>query len=339
MKLIGGWRVRGGAVCAALTLAVAGCGGSSGGPPVGPTPPGPSLSCPANIQTPAVEGQPTPVNYDTPVAQNGQAPVTTTCAPLSGSAFPLGDSTVTCTATDALARSTTCSFTVAVTKVPQLGVTRILAFGDSLTAGTTSPDPMTLALVKPDSYPYQLNDLLTARYTDQTIEVINEGCGGEFVAMENSNCAGGVQRLPVVLNQHKPQVVLIMHGANDLRRSSREVSGIVGAIEQMVGDAQRRGVKVMVASLPPQNPEGRRGDAAPRLPEFTRKLQEMADDEGAEFVDLYGIMGTWQGYIGADGLHPTVTGYGKIAEIFRDRIQERFEKVDEPAPSIKFTRR
>ena len=95
----------------------------------------------------------------------------------------------------------------------------------------------------------------------------------------------------------------------------------------------------MVASLPPQNPEGSRGDAAPRLPEFTRKLREMADDEGAEFVDLYGIMGTWQGYIGADGLHPTVTGYGRIAEIFRDRIQERFEKVDEPAPAFKFTRR
>jgi lysophospholipase L1-like esterase len=169
--------------------------------------------------------------------------------------------------------------------------------------------------------------------------VINEGCGGEWVAMKNSNCAGGVQRLPDVLDQHDPQVVLIMHGANDLRRPSREVSGIVGAIEQMVNDAQRRGVKVMVASLPPQNPEGSRGDAAPRLPEFTRKLDEMAADEGAEFVDLYNIMGTWQGYIGADGLHPTVTGYGKIAEIFRDRIQERFEQPEDAAPSIMFTRR
>jgi hypothetical protein len=188
--LIGTWRVRSGVVCAALTLALEACGGSSGPPPVGPTPPGPSLSCPANFQTPAVQGQPTPVTYDTPAAQNGQAPVITTCAPASGSAFPLGETTVNCTATDAIARSATCSFMVAVTKVPQLSVTRIVAFGDSLTAGTTSPDPMTLALVKPDSYPYQLQDLLAARYTDQTIEVINEGCGGEWVAMKNSNCAG-----------------------------------------------------------------------------------------------------------------------------------------------------
>ena len=338
MKFIGGWRVRSGVVCAALTFALEACGGSSG-PPVGPTPPGPSLSCPANVQTAAVQGQPTPVTYDTPIAQNGQAPVTTTCAPASGSAFPLGDSTVTCTATDALARSASCSFVVAVTKVPQLSVTRILAFGDSLTSGTTSPDPMTLEVVVPDSYPYQLKDLLAARYTDQAIEVINEGCGGEFVAMKNSNCAGGVQRLPGVVEQHHPQVVLIMHGANDLRRPSRQISGIVGAIEEMVNDAQRRGAKVMVASLPPQNPEGSRGDAAPRLPEFTRKLAEMADDEGAEFVDLYNIMGTWQGYIGMDGLHPTRTGYGKIAEIFRDRIQERFEKTDETAPTLTFTRR
>jgi lysophospholipase L1-like esterase len=65
----------------------------------------------------------------------------------------------------------------------------------------------------------------------------------------------------------------------------------------------------------------------------------MADDEDAVFVDLYGIMGSWQGYIGVDGLHPTPVGYRRIAEIFQEAIQSRFERAEAPAPTIRFTRR
>jgi acyl-CoA thioesterase I len=337
--LSGAWRVRG-SVCAVLALVFPACGGSGGrGPGPVPTPPGPTLQCPDNRQASAVQGQPTPIQYDLPVAQHGQAPVSVTCTPESGTAFAIGETTVTCTATDAIARTASCTFLVAVTRVPQLAVTRILAFGDSLTEGTISPDPITLAVNKPDSYPFQLQELLAARYTDQTIEVVNEGCGGEWSSGGNSNCDGGVQRLPGVIDRHEPQVVLLMHGANDLRRSSRTISNIVGAMEDMVERVQREGAVAFVASLPPQNPDGSRGDAAGRLPEYTRQLSRMADDEDAVFVDLYGIMGSWQGYIGVDGLHPTPVGYRRIAEIFQEAIQSRFERAEAPAPTIRFTRR
>ena len=341
MGLSGRWRVRGGIVSAVLAAALAGCGGSAGPGPT-PTPPGPTLSCPSNRQLSAIQGQPTPVQYDVPAAQNGSAPVAVACTPEPGSEFPIGETTVTCTATDALARAASCTFVIAVTRVPQLSVTRILAFGDSLTEGTISPDPITLAVNRPDSYPFQLQDLLAARYTDQTIDVINEGCAGEWISGGNSNCDGGVQRLPGVLDRHEPQVVLLMHGANDLRRSSRTISNIVGAMEQMVERVQREGAIAMVASLPPQNPEGSRGDAAGRLPEYTRQLARMAADEGAIFVDLFGEMGSWQGYIGVDGLHPTPVGYRRIAEIFQQAIQDRFERDQPPEPTdptARFTRR
>jgi hypothetical protein len=42
---------------------------------------------------------------------------------------------VQCTATDTLNRSNSCSFTVTVSRTPQLSVTKFLAFGDSITAG------------------------------------------------------------------------------------------------------------------------------------------------------------------------------------------------------------
>ena len=84
----------------------------------------------------------------------------------------------------------------------------------------------------------------------------------------------------------------------------------------MINEAQRRGVAVIVASLPPQNPEGSRGNGAEDLPEFSPPVGRLAADEDVIFLDLY-LMGTYVGYIGVDGLHPTPTGYQKIAEFWQ----------------------
>src|SRR5687767_5755338 len=59
---------------------------------------------------------------------------------------------------------------------PVLGVTRILAFGDSMTEGTTST-PVTTMMFRLDpglsrSYPFKLQTLATARYNGQTIEIL-----------------------------------------------------------------------------------------------------------------------------------------------------------------------
>jgi lysophospholipase L1-like esterase len=331
---VGGRRARETAVLIISLAFLAGCGGSSTpgpGPGPGPIAPAPTISCPPGKQVNAQQGQPTPVTFDPPVTQNGQPPVAVTCAPASGSAFPLGATPVTCTATDAQSRTASCTFTVTVATVPTLAFTKFLAFGDSLTEGTISPDTFTLAVDRPQSYPSQLQELLRARYTDQTITVVNEGCGGELTAGGSMFCEGGVARLPGVLDRERPQVLLLMHGANDLRLE-REIPNIIGALETMIGQAQRVGVTVMIASLPPQNPDGSRGDAAPRLPRYTSEIQRMAVDEGAIFVDLYTVLGTWQGLVGVDGLHPTPAGYQKIAAVWLDEIQKHFE-VAAPMPS------
>lgn len=336
MRSIGGFSVRV-LVVACAALVATGCGGSDGpGPP--PTALPPTISCPANSQTSASGGQPTPVNYDVPVAQNGQAPVTVTCTPASGSAFAVGQTPVTCTATDALARSGTCNFVVSVTAVPQISVTQIVAYGDSLTEGVTSPDATMLLVNLPDSYPMKLQALLSARYTDQAVEVFNEGCSGEFANAPSRNCAGGVERLPGVLDRDKPRLLLLMHGANDLN-NEKPISGVIGALERMIGEAQRRDIAVIVASLPPQNPAGSRGHGAEDLPEFSRRVERLAADEGAIFLDLFNLMGTYVGYIGVDGLHPTPTGYQKIAELWQEEIQRHFEVTGDPPTTVRFTRR
>jgi subtilisin-like proprotein convertase family protein len=85
----------------------------------------PSITCPLNIT--AIAAPPaggnctaptsTVVSYTAPTASDNCPGVTTNCVPPSGSTFPLGTTTVTCTATDASGNTATCSFTVSVFNV------------------------------------------------------------------------------------------------------------------------------------------------------------------------------------------------------------------------------
>ena len=74
----------------------------------------PTLTCPSNI---AIGTNPNSVvatvNYQSTVSDNCPG-ATVSCTPPSGSQFPIGATTVTCTATDAAQNQSSCSFTVTV---------------------------------------------------------------------------------------------------------------------------------------------------------------------------------------------------------------------------------
>jgi hypothetical protein len=170
------------------------------------------LSCPTTVAAQSIDGAAVAVAYS-PAAIGGTAPVTVACNPASGSSFAPGTSTVTCTASDAAAHTKTCAFAVTVSVPPRLTATSFLAFGDSMTAGeVTKPLTMKLTVVESASYPTRLKALLTARYTAQTISMTNAGKPGERA----SGTHGGVTRLPGLLAQDAPAVVLLMEGVNDL---------------------------------------------------------------------------------------------------------------------------
>jgi HYR domain len=76
----------------------------------------PSITCPANItatESPAGSGSAT-VNYTTPTPTDNCPGATASCAPPSGSSFPVGTTTVTCTAMDTSGNTATCHFSVTV---------------------------------------------------------------------------------------------------------------------------------------------------------------------------------------------------------------------------------
>ncbi len=129
------------------------------------------------------------ITFQTPEATQGQSPVNVACSPVSGATFPIGLTTVTCTATDALNRQAACEFRVTVTKLPQLSRLRYMAFGDSITAGEVTFPGSTASvptigkqvLVPSAAYPTVLERLLRSRYQFQgdQITVFNQGVGGE----------------------------------------------------------------------------------------------------------------------------------------------------------------
>lgn len=79
----------------------------------------PSIACPASGITAVTAATCSPatgtvVNYSVPISDNCGKVAKSSCTPPSGSTFPVGTTTVTCTATDDSGNTAMCSFTVSV---------------------------------------------------------------------------------------------------------------------------------------------------------------------------------------------------------------------------------
>lgn len=78
----------------------------------------PTITCPANVTAVATGTCPATlsktVTFPAPTASDNCPGVSVVCSPPSGSTFPLGTTTVTCTATDGAGNPATCAFTVTV---------------------------------------------------------------------------------------------------------------------------------------------------------------------------------------------------------------------------------
>lgn len=326
--------------CVLVLLIAAGCGSTPSSPTPPPPPPvpipvpdPPTLSCPSPITASTTAPAGTTVSFETPAASNGQTPVTVACAPPSGTTFAIGATTVTCTATDSLNRSASCNFPVTVSRTPQLTLLKFLAFGDSVTAGEVSfasggitPQgvPSTrMVLIPSSSYPSVLRNLMTARYTAQAnnIVMLNEGKSGEKVRDSAS-----LTRFANAVANNRPDVVLLMHGYNDIENSG-VITDSVNAVDAMMAEARNRRVgRVFALNLAPGRPgrSNSRPDSSIRA--FNERLERAARGENAVYVDIYSaLLPDVNVNIGSDGLHPTEAGYRKIAETVLAAVRANLE--------------
>jgi len=157
----------------------------------------------------------------------------------------------------------------------------ILAFGDSLTYGTgTSRDK---------AYPAVLAGLINRN-------VINAGIPGEVSRK-------GLQRLPALLDRHRPALLIICHGANDIL-GKKDMTLTKNNIQQMIILARSKDIEVVLIGVP----------------EFSLFLtsspiyQALADENKLPVEDniLGDILG--KNTLKSDHVHPNTQGYQLLAE-------------------------
>lgn len=110
---VSGVRVRLTFVVAALALVAVACPPDPGPPTGDTTPPVLSLPAPITVAVTSVFGA--TATYTASASDAVSGPVTPACTPASGANFPVGTTTVTCSATDAANNTATGTFTVTVT--------------------------------------------------------------------------------------------------------------------------------------------------------------------------------------------------------------------------------
>jgi lysophospholipase L1-like esterase len=156
----------------------------------------------------------------------------------------------------------------------------VLAFGDSLTHGTGAKDA--------ESYPAVL-----AAATGLTI--VNAGIPGE-------ESDAGLGRLPDLLANAQPDLVILGHGGNDLLRK-RDLNLTKANLRQMVKLAQASGASVVLLGVP-----------KPGLFIGTHPLyRELAEAEGIPVEDeaLADILSDPD--LKSDAIHPNAAGYAELA--------------------------
>ncbi len=158
----------------------------------------------------------------------------------------------------------------------------ILAFGDSLTYGTGASAGQ--------SYPAILSKL-TGR------AVINAGIPGELSAQ-------GLSRLPALLDQHQPELLILIHGANDILRKL-PLEKARSNLEAMITLAQQRHIQVLLLGVPSFNILFL--NSAPFYKEVAEKYNIPIDLETLSTIIA-------ERSLKSDQIHPNNAGYAIMAE-------------------------
>jgi len=174
--------------------------------------------------------------------------------------------------------------------LPRLGADDVvLAFGDSITYGSgAGPE---------ESYPKVLAQLIGRH-------VVGAGVPGEITAK-------GVQRLPGVLDEVQPKILLLCLGGNDMLRKVEPVA-TESNLRTMVRMARDRGIAVVLIAVPKPALFG--GNAS-----FYQAIAR-EDDLHLESEILKDIL--YDNEFKADPIHPNAKGYRRMAEAIAELLRK-----------------
>ncbi len=166
----------------------------------------------------------------------------------------------------------------------------ILAFGDSLTYGTGASQV--------DSYPSRLKQLIG-------FKVVNAGVSGEV-------SSDGKKRLGKLLDKHKPALVVLCHGGNDLLQKL-DTSQTIDNLKAMIKMIKDSGAEVILLSVP-----------KPGLMLKPAPFYEAIAEETKTPIILGLISEILSNRtLKSDTAHPNAKGYSEIAKSIADLLIER----------------
>lgn len=165
----------------------------------------------------------------------------------------------------------------------------IVAFGDSLTYGTGAAES--------ESYPAVLAQLIGRR-------VVRAGVPGEVTAQ-------GLVRLPQVIEEHRPALVIVCLGGNDMLRKLDEAQ-IRSNLRQIIRTLRDRGIAVVLVGAP----------KPALLTSAAAFYGELAKEYRIPYEGkiLNHIM--HQLDLKADAIHPNAKGYRRMAEAIAELLRE-----------------
>ena len=172
---------------------------------------------------------------------------------------------------------------------PLLPDATILAFGDSLTFGTgTSRDR---------AYPAILQNLIQRK-------VINAGVPGEISKK-------ALQRLPGLIAQYQPALIILCHGGNDILRKLN-IQQTKDNLQQMINLANQHNIQLVIVGVPEF---GLFLNASPIYKELAESNKLPIENNA-----LGDILGT--NTLKSDHIHPNAKGYQRLAEDILTLLQK-----------------
>ena len=181
---------------------------------------------------------------------------------------------------------------------------KIIAFGDSLTAG--------FGLAEKESYPYLLQEKLKADGFDY--EVVNAGLSGD-------TSLGGLERADWVLQQDNTKILILELGANDLLRGV-PVAKMKENLSQIIRKAKARNLKILLCGMlapPTMGAEYQR--------DFMMAFPDLASEYKIEFLPfLLDNIATKKGLNQADGIHPNAEGEKIMTDNVYKALKPMLEK-------------
>jgi lysophospholipase L1-like esterase len=205
-----------------------------------------------------------------------------------------------------------------------IGVTRFVAFGDSITWGAYSSfDPRFLFAAANGGYVERLQAGLNLHHAPQQFVVFNDGVPGEWASDPRT-----LTRLQNAITARQAGAVLLLEGINDLNNGNGIARTITG-LGQLVNAATSRGVPVILATMyqtyPSTGPDGvLRTNAANEVPAYNQQIRQLAAGRlNVHVLDLEPLMRN-RSYVGNDGLHLTDAGFEVMASAFMAAIEAVF---------------